>query len=170
MSDNSANYEEIYSNSHPYVFDGFGIFPTASYCFFYPVGLAGLVGSIVAVILLLPPYNLVVFCYIAICVYRRSQSRKAKLELGLDPIKVKREVNSTIIKSLSLIAASLFTSGIYVAIMIASWFNPSILTPATDFIQVIFLGSQMIINATLLLNIQPNLLKGLKSLYGMKTD
>jgi hypothetical protein len=152
------------------VFDGFGIFPTASYCFFYPVGKAGLAGSIVAVILLLPPYNLVVFCYIAICVSRRNQSQKAKLELGLDPIKVKKDVNSTVIKSLSFIAASLFTSGIYVAIMISSWFDPSILTPATDLVQVVFLGSQMIINASLLLNIQPSLWSGLKRLYGFTTD
>jgi hypothetical protein len=152
------------------IFNAFEVFPIALYCFFHPTSLAGFIGSIATVLILVPPYSLIVFCYIAICVYRRNQSQIAQLELGLDPTKVRKEVNSTILKSLLLITTSLFTSGIYVAIMIVSWFKPSILNPKIDMFQIIFLESQMIVNTSLLLNMQPKLWKGLKKLYGIERN
>jgi hypothetical protein len=152
------------------IFGVFDLVPTAVYCFFYPTNLSGIIGCVLSVITLGIPYSLIVFCYIAICINRRNQSQRSQLELGLDPLKVKKEVNKTVLKSLSIITASLLTSGVYVLILVISWFKPSILTPITDMIRTIFVESQMFINTILLLNMQPKLWKELKSLYGFKSE
>ncbi|KXN66436.1 hypothetical protein CONCODRAFT_11727 [Conidiobolus coronatus NRRL 28638] len=107
-----------------------------------------------------------VYCYTTICIYRRNQSRSNQLDLGLDPEKVKKEVNTVIIKSLAIMATNLFTSGVYMGILAITWFKPSALTNVTDMIQVLFIQPSMIINTLILLNMKPELWKGLKKLYG----
>jgi hypothetical protein len=146
--------------------NGYEIYPIALYCMYNQTKTSGLVGSILVVVSGALSYSLIVFCYLAICFYRRSQSQKAQLELGLDPDKVRKEVNSTIYRSLSIIFFSILTTGVYVIIIIVSWFDNSIVTPAIDMIQSILVESQMVINTLVLLNMRPDLWKQLKDLYG----
>jgi hypothetical protein len=147
--------------------DGYEIYPIALYCMYNQAKTSGLVGSILIVISGAISYVLIVVCYLAICFYRRSQSQKAQLELGLDPYKVMKEVNSTIYRSLSIIFFSILTTGVYVIIIIISWFDPSVVSPVTDMIQSILVESQMIINTLVLINMRPELWKGMKELYGI---
>jgi uncharacterized membrane protein YhdT len=152
------------------VTNGFDILPNALYCMFAPSITGGLIGSVLDGLSCGSAYFLIVASYLAICVSRRNQSQKAQLELGLDPAKVKKEVNQTILRSLLIIIASLFTSGIYISILMVSWFYPPVLTNVTDMIQVVFIEPQMIINTLILLNMRPDLVKGLRNLYGLKTE
>jgi hypothetical protein len=144
---------------------GYTPYPLAIYCQYNMSLTAGLVGSIVMVLIGGISYSMIIVCYLAICFYRRSQSLKAQLELGLDPIKVKKEVNSTIIKSLIIMLASILSTGIFVVITAISWFIPKVLTPKTDMVVAIFVQSQMLINTLILLNMRPDLWKGLVKLY-----
>ncbi|KXN67092.1 hypothetical protein CONCODRAFT_10912, partial [Conidiobolus coronatus NRRL 28638] len=75
--------------------------------------------------------------------------------------------NSTIYRSLSIIFFSILTTGVYVIIIVISWFNPSVVNPVTDMIQSILVESQMIINTLVLINMRPELWKGMKELYGI---
>ncbi|KXN66437.1 hypothetical protein CONCODRAFT_11728 [Conidiobolus coronatus NRRL 28638] len=150
--------------------NGFFILPNAIYCLFDPSKTGGLIGSIITGLSCGTAYSMIIICYLTICVHRRSESQKAQLELGLDPAKVKQAVNTTIIKSLSIMVASLSTSGVYVSIMVISWFHPAIFTNLTDMIQVFFIEPQMIINVIILLNLKPELWKGLKKLFGFCSE
>jgi hypothetical protein len=146
---------------------GYKIYPIALYCMFNQAKATGLVASILLVISGAISYTLIVICYLAICFYRRSQSQKAQLECGLDPDKVRKEVNATVYRSLSIIFFSILTTGVYVIIIIISWFDPSVETPLSDMIQSILVECQMIINTMILLNMRPELWRGLKRLYGL---
>jgi hypothetical protein len=148
------------------IFGGFVIFPNAIYCSLDPSTASGLVGSLLLTAICGVDYGTIVYCYISICIYRRKHSQKAQIELGLDPVKVKESVNSTIIKSFSIIGTSLFTSGIYVLIIIASCIHPDFITNVTEMLQIIFLGPQTILNTIILLVMKPALWDGLKRLYG----
>jgi hypothetical protein len=150
--------------------NGFDILPNAIYCLFDPSTTGGLIGSIISGLCCIVAYTLIIICYMAICIYRRNETRKIRSNLGLNPIVIKREINSTIAKSVAIMLASLFTSGVYVSIMIISWFNPNIFTNITDMVQVIFIEPQMLINTILLLNMKPELLKNLKKLYGFNSE
>ncbi|KXN64606.1 hypothetical protein CONCODRAFT_14226 [Conidiobolus coronatus NRRL 28638] len=146
--------------------NAYEIYPIALYCMYNQNKTSGLVGSVLIIISGGLSYSLIVVCYLSICLYRRSQSQKAQIELGLDPAKVRKEVNATIYRSLSIIFFSILTTGVYVTIIIISWFNPSVVTPVTDMIQSILVECQMIINTFVLLNMRPELWKQLKNLYG----
>ncbi|KXN66435.1 hypothetical protein CONCODRAFT_11726 [Conidiobolus coronatus NRRL 28638] len=111
-----------------------------------------------------------VYCYTTICIYRRNQSRSNQLDLGLDPAKVKREINIVIVKSLAIMATNLFTSGVYMGILAFTWFKPNAITNVTDMVQVLFIQPSMIINTLILLNMKPELWKGLKKLYGLRSE
>jgi hypothetical protein len=150
--------------------NGYKIYPLAIYCQYNTSQTAGLVGSILMVLVGGTSYSMIIICYLAICIYRRSQSLKAQTELGLDPIKVKKEVNSTIIKSLIIMFTSIFATGIFVVITVTTWFSPSILTPKVDMIQKIFVQSQMILNILILLNMRSDLWRELVALYGFKSE
>ncbi|KXN67095.1 hypothetical protein CONCODRAFT_10915, partial [Conidiobolus coronatus NRRL 28638] len=113
---NAANVAQTVINN------GYIAYPLAIYCQYNTSQTAGLVGSVVMVLVGGISYNMIILSYLAICFYRRSQSLKAQLELGLDPIKVKKEVNSTIIKSLIIMLGSILSTGIFVVITAISWF------------------------------------------------
>jgi hypothetical protein len=145
--------------------DGYEIYPIALYCLYNQAIRAGLIGSILLIVSGIISYTLIIVCYLAICFYRRSQSQKAQLECGLDPDKVRKEVNATVFRSLSIIFFSILTTGVYAVIIIISWFDNSIITHVTDTIVSILVESQMIINTLILLNMRPELWEGLKELY-----
>ncbi|KXN69815.1 hypothetical protein CONCODRAFT_7706 [Conidiobolus coronatus NRRL 28638] len=148
------------------IFNGFAVFPNAIYCSLDPSTASGLAGSLLLSTICGLEYGTIVFCYISICIYRRKHSQKAQIELGLDPVKVKKSVNSTIIKSLSIIATSLFTSGVYVLTIVVSCIYPDFITNFTELLQIFFLSPQMILNTIILLVMKPALWDGMKKLYG----
>ncbi|KXN67094.1 hypothetical protein CONCODRAFT_10914 [Conidiobolus coronatus NRRL 28638] len=159
---NTANIIQTVVNS------GYKMYPLVIYCQYNTSQTAGLAGSVVMVLVGGVSYTMIVICYLTICVYRRSQSIKAQTELGLDPVKVKKEVNSTISKSLLIMFTSIFATGIFVVMTVITWFSPDILTPKVDMVQKVFVQSQMILNTLILLNMRPDLWRELVALYGFK--
>ncbi|KXN66395.1 hypothetical protein CONCODRAFT_11772 [Conidiobolus coronatus NRRL 28638] len=150
--------------------EGFHIMPTSEYCLLDISTSSGLSTSIAFFIIGGTSLVTVLICYTKICVFRRSQSLEAQLELGLNPLKVKREVNITILKSLTLIAASLLTNGPYVAIQVFTWIDPKFLTPLSDTISCICITSSAFINTIILLKLKPEFLNLLKQLWGFKCE
>ncbi|KXN71626.1 hypothetical protein CONCODRAFT_5699 [Conidiobolus coronatus NRRL 28638] len=153
-----------------WILNGYTLFPMSLYCFYNLKTPGGFVGSVLMVVSVGVADTLLFVCYPMICVYRRKQSQKAQLELGLDPEKVKLEVNRTIAKSLGIILASGLTNGPYMVILIITWFNPDFLTPMIDFFQTVIIVSNLLLNTVILLNIKPELLKSLKKMWGIKSE
>jgi hypothetical protein len=150
--------------------EGFHIMPTSEYCLLDVTTTSGLSGSISFFIIGGISLTFVLLCYTKICWFRRSQSLEAQLELGLDPLKVKRQVNITILKSLALIAACTLTNGPYVVIQVFIWANPNLLTPLSDMISCICITSSSFINTIILLSMKPELLNSLKQLWGFNSE
>jgi hypothetical protein len=150
--------------------DGVVLMPSTNYCMFNIRTTGGLIGSIFLFLSCGISDILVFICYPAICFYRRNQSRKAQLELGLDPVKVRREVNRTIYKSMALIVASAISNGPYCVGFVMIWVDSFELTPALDMVQEIFMSLNSIINSLILINLKPELWKSLKELWGFKQD
>lgn len=145
--------------------DGFYIMPVSEYCLFDVDNPGGLFGSVLVFLLGGSSLTIILICYGLICWYRRSISQKTQLDLGLDPEKVKREVNRTIFKSLTLVGASLITNGPYITIQIVSWVDINYLTPLADMLSVICITSSCFVNTFILLNMKPDLMKSLKQLW-----
>jgi hypothetical protein len=150
--------------------NGYGIYVLSSYCFFNLKTWGGFIGSFLTVVSVGISYTFIFVCYPMICIYRKNQSQSSQLELGLDPVKVKKEVNKVILKSMFIIFASLATNGPYMIILIITWFNPNILTPKIDCAQAILIDFNLIVNTFILLNMKPELFKSLKQMWGFKSD
>jgi hypothetical protein len=151
-----------------WVLDGYTLFPLSLYCFYNLKTPGGFAGSVLMVLSVGIADTLLFVCYPMICFSRRRQSQTAQLELGLDPEKVRVDVNRTIFKSFVIIFASALTNGPYMVILIITWFNPDFLTPTIDFFQTVIIVSNMLLNTIILLNIKPELLKSLKEMWGIK--
>ncbi|KXN71627.1 hypothetical protein CONCODRAFT_5700 [Conidiobolus coronatus NRRL 28638] len=153
-----------------WVLNGYTLFPMSLYCFYNLKTPGGFTGSVLMVVSVGIADTLLFVCYPMICIYRRKQSQNAQLELGLDPLKVQREVNRTIYKSLGIILASALTNGPYMVILIITWFNPDFLTPIIDFFQTVIIVSNLLLNTLILLNMKPELLKSLKEMWGFNSE
>ncbi|KXN72705.1 hypothetical protein CONCODRAFT_4440 [Conidiobolus coronatus NRRL 28638] len=131
---------------------------------------SGLIGSLLAGALLLISLFSIFFGYIKICLYRREQSKKSQIELGLDPEKVKKEVNSTILKSLSIIFGSFLAYTPYTLILLLQIFSTSFQTPELSAVATILIDSNVTLNSLILINMKPELYKEIKKIYGFKVE
>ncbi|KXN67551.1 hypothetical protein CONCODRAFT_10351, partial [Conidiobolus coronatus NRRL 28638] len=100
----------------------------------------------------------------------REQSKKAQIELGLDPAKVQKEVNSTIIKSLSIIVASTLANGPYTLILFLQIASSAFQTPAMFVVGTILINLNITLNSLILINMKPELLKDIKKMYGFRSE
>jgi hypothetical protein len=150
--------------------NGFSIYPVSVHCYFNLKTIGGFVGSFLTVVTIGISDALIFVCYPMICIYRKNQSQRSQLELGLDPQKVRKEVNRVIFKSLLIIIVSLVTNGPIVIILIVTWFNPYVLTPVIDCWQCILIDANILLNLIILLNMKPELTKSLKQLWRINTE
>ncbi|KXN73025.1 hypothetical protein CONCODRAFT_4041 [Conidiobolus coronatus NRRL 28638] len=149
--------------------DGFGLAPIGTYCLFNINVTGGLIGSLLAGALLSISLFVIFFGYIKICLFRREQSKKAQIELGLDPKKVRKDVNSTIFKSLLIIFGSFLAYTPCTLILLLQIASTSFQTPELCAVATILIDSNTTINSLILINMKPDLYKEIKKIYGFKT-
>jgi hypothetical protein len=148
--------------------DGFGLAPTGNYCLFNINVTGGLIGSLLAGALLSISLLAIFYGYIKICLFRREHSKRAQIELGLDPKKVQKDVNSTIIKSLSIIFASFLAYIPYTLILLLQISSKSFQTPELCTVATILIDCNTTLNSLILINMKPDLYKEIKKIYGFK--
>jgi hypothetical protein len=149
---------------------GFTVMPIAQYCMFDLNTRFGTLSSILFLISCGISDSLVFICYPIICIYIRNKTKRSQIELGMNPIKVKNQVNTAMFRSLALILASVLTNGPYCIILIINLTKAETLTPAVDLIQTILLSTTFPINSLILINLKPELWRSLKLLWGFKAD
>ncbi|KXN67552.1 hypothetical protein CONCODRAFT_10353 [Conidiobolus coronatus NRRL 28638] len=150
--------------------NGWGLVATGVYCLFDVSKVGGIVGSLLSGVLIGSCLIVIFIAYIKICLFRRDRSQVEQVELGLDPEKVKMEANSTIIKSLAIIIISAFTNGPFTLLLMMQIIGSNLNTPAINSISSILINFNLLTNALILLNMKPELWKGIKSFYGLKID
>jgi hypothetical protein len=152
------------------ILNGWGLVATGVYCLFDVSKFGGLIGSLLSGILIGSCLFVIFFAYTKICLFRFDQSQVEQLELGLDPEKVKKDANSTIIKSLLIVIISVLTNGPFTLLLMMQIISKNLNTPVTNSISSILINFNLLTNALLLLNMKPELWKGIKSFYGLKVD
>jgi hypothetical protein len=148
--------------------DGFGLSPIGNYCIFNINVTGGLIGSLLAGALLSISLIAIFFGYIKICLFRREHSKRTQIELGLDPRKVQKDVNSTIIKSLSIIFASFLAYVPYTLILLLQIASKSFQKIELCIIATILIDSNITLNSLILINMKPELYDGIKKFYRFK--
>ncbi|KXN73113.1 hypothetical protein CONCODRAFT_4000 [Conidiobolus coronatus NRRL 28638] len=148
--------------------EGFTIMPLAQYCMFDVTTRAGIISSAMLIVSCGISDILVFTCYPIICIFCRNESKNIQLELGIDPVKVKNQVNTTMAKSLALILASMFTNVPYCVILIITLARAKNLTPPVDLVQTLLLSTTVVVNWLILINLKPELWKSLKLLWRFK--
>jgi hypothetical protein len=150
--------------------DGYGLAPIGTYCLFNINVTGGLIGSLLAGALLLISLISIFFGYIKICLYRREQSKKSLIELGLDPVKVKKEVNSTILKSLSIVLGSFLAYAPYTLILLLQISSTSFQTAELCAVATLLIDSNITINCLILIYMKPELYREIMKIYGLKAE
>jgi hypothetical protein len=151
-------------------YEGFNIVASSTYCLLDVSTIAGIAGSLLVGGLMGASLVCIFFGYTMIILYRSNQSKQAQLELGLDPEKVKKEVRSTVIKSLSIIFVSAITNGPYTVLLLLQMISSAFLTPAILAVSAILINCNTMLNSLILLNMKPELLNEVRKAYGFKTD
>jgi hypothetical protein len=149
---------------------GFDLIPIGTYCLFTVYTVGGIVGSLLTGGLVGCSLFATFFGYIKICIFRREQSKKAQIELGLDPVKVQKEVNSTILKSLSIIIVSALANGPYTLIFLLQIASESFNTPQVYLAGTVLINLNVTLNSLILINMKPELYKEIKRMYGFNVD
>ncbi|KXN73024.1 hypothetical protein CONCODRAFT_4040 [Conidiobolus coronatus NRRL 28638] len=148
--------------------DGFGLAPIGTYCMFNVNVTGGIIGSLLAGVLLSISLLVVFFGYIKICLFRREESKIAQIELGLDPKKVQRDVNSTIFKSLLIILGSFLAYTPYTLILLLQIASKSFQTPELCAAATLLIDVNIALNSLILINMKPELYEEIKKIYGFK--
>ncbi|KXN67096.1 hypothetical protein CONCODRAFT_10916, partial [Conidiobolus coronatus NRRL 28638] len=112
--------------------NGFTILPASMYCMFDVKVKAGRITGIITLLLALVSVSMVFIGYIKISLKRAQESKQSQIELGLNPVEVRKTMRSTIIKSMVIIFVSCLNNGPYCILVVISLFEPSFLTPLVD--------------------------------------
>jgi hypothetical protein len=149
---------------------GFGLAPIGTYCLFDVNVTGGLIGSLLSGALLSISLLIIFIGYTKICLFRREQSKRTQIELGLDPKKVQKDVNTTIIKSLSIILGSFLAYTPYTLILLLQIASKSFQTPELCAVATLLIDCNITLNSLILINMKPELYVGIKKIYGFKAE
>ncbi|KXN72209.1 hypothetical protein CONCODRAFT_4954 [Conidiobolus coronatus NRRL 28638] len=152
------------------VFGGFSISATSVFCMFNLNSWAGIAGDIILILSVGTSINITYFSYINIIIKRRKLTLQNQKIFPFKSKKIKREANSTIIKSVLIIIASTFTNIPFNVLLFIALVNPKFLTPQIQAICSTFTMLNMIINALIVLRLRTDIWNEFKEVIFIKND
>jgi hypothetical protein len=152
------------------VFGGFSINSTSVYCIYNTTTWAGVVGTIILALSISSSIFMIYLGYISIMIKRRKLTLQNQNIFPFKAEKIKKDANSTILKSGLIIIVSTITTLPYCILLFISLINPKFLTPLVMTLCTVLSMLNMAINTIIVLRLRTDLWNGLKELFFIKPN
>jgi hypothetical protein len=152
------------------IFGSFGISSTSVYCIYDTANWAGISGTMILALSISISIIMTYFSYTNIIIKRRKLTLQNQTVLPFKAKKIRRDANSTIIKSALIIIASTITNLPFNLFLIMEFIDPKFLTPQIQTICTILSMFNMVINSLIILRLRTDLWNKFKEAIFIKSD
>jgi hypothetical protein len=150
------------------VFGGFSINATSVYCIYDFTNWAGIAGTMILALSFSTSITMTYFSYINIMIKRRKLTLQNQKIFPFKADKIKKDANSTIIKSALIIIASTITNLPYNILLFISFISPKLSTPLIQSICSMFNMLNVIINSLIVLRLRTDVWNEFKEFILLK--